>query len=121
MGKQKEKEIILEKILKQIKENNKLVFMQDVYQVMGMSRSVFYKLFPATSKEHKSIDEALEANRTLMKREIRDRLSENKNVVALLCLYRLLATPEERKALSQKEYEDKEAKNANNEIELKIE
>lgn len=95
--------------------------MQDVYQYLGMSSSTFYRLFPADSEDKQMIDEALEANKTIMKREIRDRLAENKNVVGLICLYRLLATPEERRALNQKENEDKDNNNDNTEIELKIE
>lgn len=112
------KKINLNQLLKEIKENPKIVFLQDVYQSLGMSSSTFYRKFPTDSDDYKAIIEALEANKTLMKREIRDRLAECKNPSGLIVLYRLLSTPEEMDALNSiyKAKTDSE-----NTIKLKIE
>lgn len=74
--------------------------MQDVYQSIGMSPSTFYRHYPTNSDEYEQINEALEANKTIMKREIRDRLAECKNPSGLVVLYRLLATDAEMDALN---------------------
>lgn len=104
-------------ITKLIKENPKIVFLQDVYQSLGWSSSTFYRRFPKDSNEYNEITEALDLNKTSMKREIRDRLMECKSPVGLIVLYRLLGTAEERKILNQKEQEENENKT---EIKLQI-
>lgn len=98
--KQKVKQNQLNQILKLIKENDKLVFLQDVYQAIDMPASTFYRTYPTDSDDYQLIVEALEANKTLMKREIRDRLAECKNPSGLVVLYRLLATDAEMDALN---------------------
>ena len=108
----------LEKILKLVRENPKIVFLQDVYQSIGMSSSTFYRQFPKDSEAYNEIVEALEANKTVIKRDIRDRLANCKSPVGLIVLYRLLGSTEERKALNQK---DDEVKSSEQEITLKVE
>ncbi len=85
---------------KNIKENPKIVFFQDVYESIGMSATTFYRHYPPGSEDYNRIAEALEFNRTKMKRDIRDRLAECKNPSGLVVLYRLLATDEEMDALN---------------------
>ena len=55
-----------------------------------------------------------------MKAIIRDRLLESKNTAALLALYRLIATPEERNILNQYKVDELEAKKNDNTIELVV-
>ena len=113
------KQELLQKALKNIEENQKIVFLTDVYQSLGISASTFYRQFPVDSNEYNDINDALEANKTLMKREIRDRLANCKSPVGLLALYRLLADDTERAALDSYRGEKKESKN--DEIIIKIE
>ena len=112
----------LSEILNLISQNNKCVFIQDVYQTIGVSASTFYKWFPTDSQDRKQIDEALELNKVSMKQAIRDRLLESKNSAALIALYKLLGTPEERSILStsQNTGTDVSLSSKNNDIELVI-
>lgn len=112
------KQELLEKAVKKIKENRKIVFLTDVYQSMGISCSTFYRNFPINSNGYNEIIEALEANKTLMKMEIRDRLAECKSPVGLLALYRLLGTQEERDALNS--YREEKITKSDETIELEI-
>lgn len=109
---------MLQKALKNIEENQKIVFLTDVYQSLGISASTFYRQFPVDSNEYNGINDALEANKTLMKREIRDRLANCKSPVGLLALYRLLGTQEERDALNS--YRDEKVTKSDETIELEI-
>ena len=109
---------MFQKALKNIEENQKIVFLTDVYQSLGISASTFYRQFPVDSNEYNNINDALEANKTLMKREIRDRLANCKSPVGLLALYRLLGTQEERDALNS--YRDEKVTKSDETIELEI-
>ena len=95
-----------EKILKLANElipnNDKVVFVQDFYELAGLSSSTFYRYIPSDSEDYKQIQDLIEPNRTQLKREIRDRLLECKNPTALVILYRLLATEEELNQLNSR-------------------
>ena len=112
------KQELLQKALKNIEENQKIVFLTDVYQSLGISASTFYRQFPVDSSEYNDINDALEANKTLMKREIRDRLANCKSPVGLLALYRLLGNQEERDALNS--YREEKVTKSDETIELEI-
>lgn len=111
--------IPIEKVLQKIKENKNWVFAHDVYQGLAISKNSFYSWYALNGDERQQIDEALELNKTQTKQIIRDRLLVSKSPIALLALYRLLSTPEERKILNQKDLEI-EAKKADNTIELVV-
>ena len=115
----KEKPSINE-IEKLIKQNSKILFIQDVYQILGISSTTFYNLFPVNSVGYNVITNALEANKTATKQIIRERLLSCKSPAALISLYRLLGTPEERKALNQRD-EEVTTKQEDQKIILKIE
>lgn len=87
---------------------------------MGISKNNFYLWYPVDSPDRLLIDEALDVNRTETKSIIRDRLLESKNTAALIALYRLLATPEERNILNQYKVDELEAKKNDNTIELVV-
>lgn len=116
----KMKKVPVEKIVELVKSNNNIVFYQDIYTSIGFSATSFNKWYPDGTEERELIDSALEVNRTATKKEIRNRLLESKNTAALLALYRLLATPEERNILNQYKVEELEAKKTDNNIELVI-
>ena len=69
--------------------------------------------------EYEEITALLDENKTSIKYVIRDRLLECKSPIALIALYRLLGTPEERNALNNKPAEESKDDN-NTEIELKM-
>lgn len=110
----------LKVVLDAIEKNERIVFHQDIYAFLKISRSSYYRHFPSESDEWKVIDEALENNKTNMKLVIRDRLAESKSPAALLSLYRLIATREERDALNSYRMEEIEAKENSKTIQLKI-
>ena len=101
-----------------IKGNDKILFLQDVYQSLGVGATTFYRWFPKDSEGYNKIVETLDFNKTSTKQMIRDRLLNCKTPVGLIALYRLLGTPEERKALNQR---DEEQVQTSREITLKIE
>lgn len=111
---------VLQKALKNIEEDQKIVFLTDVYGSLGISATQFYKLFPKGSEDYNTISEALELNKINMKREIRDRLAESDKPYSLLILYRLLADDFEREALNPpKDYNKKDTKQEET-IELEV-
>ena len=112
--------ITLSQVLKKIEENPRIVFNQDVYAALKIGHSSYYNYFKVGSAAYNEIQEALETNRTNMKQVIRDRLAESKSPAALLSLYRLIGTQEERDALNSYRVEELEAKNATKTIQLKI-
>lgn len=114
----KEKPSINE-IEKLIKENRKILFLQDVYNALDISASTFYKWYPKGSNDYNDITDALDNNRTSTKQIIRDRLLDCKTPVGLIALYRLIGTPEERKALNQRDEEQNQTENQK--VILKIE
>lgn len=111
----------IDEVVKIVNENPNLVYFQDVYNYLCISGTTFNRWYPVESEDRKLIEDALESNKTLTKRKIRDRLLESKNTAALLSLYRLLATREERDALNSYKVEEIEAKKSDNTIELVIE
>lgn len=114
------KQLPLSAIIKVVSENKQCVFYQDIYTSLGFSASSFNKWYPVDSQARVQIDEALEKNRTQMKSIIRDRLLESKNTAALIALYRLLGTQEERNILNQYKVDEIEAKKTDNTVELVI-
>ena len=114
------KKIPIEQVVQKIRENENCVFVQDVYELLDICRPTFYLWYKTDSPERLLIDEALETNRTKTKKIIRNRLLESKNTAALLALYRLIATPEERNILNQYKVEELEAKKSDNTIELVV-
>lgn len=112
----------LNEILKIINDNHQCVFIQDVYQSIAVSATTFYKWFPTDSSDRQVIDDALEHNKVQMKQAIRDRLLESKNSAALIALYKLIGTKEERQILSSSNQSgsDVSISSKNDDIELVI-
>ena len=91
-----------EKIFEQAKkeaEDTDTFFIEDVVSLVACSKATFYTFFPNNSEELDAIKEILGTNKVKKKREIRKLLAAGKGV-ELISLYKLLATDEERKALS---------------------
>jgi len=81
-------------------ESHSLYFIDDVVAFVACSRSTFYEYFPADSDESDNLKELLNRNKVSMKVKLRLRLSEGDKAAEILALYKLIATDDERRALS---------------------
>jgi len=90
---------LYEQAMRVIEERN-LFFIEDVVAFLPCDRSTFYAKFPPNSDESDTIKRALETNKIRTKSAIRHRLFNMDNPTAQIALYRMIATPEERDAIS---------------------
>lgn len=95
----------LSEVLKLIKNDTRIVFLCDLKTALGISNTTLYKWYPVESDDYSAIQDALDDNRTHTKQLLRDRFLESKSAAERIALYRLLASPEERKALNQRDEE----------------
>lgn len=84
----------------QVIEERNLFFIEDVVAFLPCDRATFYRKFAQGSDECDNIKRALETNKVRTKSAIRHRLFNMDNPTAQLALYRMIATPEERDAIS---------------------
>jgi len=94
-----DKEKILEQAKKVIKDNS-LYFIEDVVAFLPIRKSTFYSYFPIDSNEMDDIKELLDDNKISTKVKLRKKLEEGDKAAEILALYKLIATEDERKALS---------------------
>src|SRR5699024_4837893 len=102
----------LYKKAKEVIENNNLIFMQDVYDFLGISSSTFYKHFPVGEKRSNSLKEILQENKVGMRVGVRKSLMDSTSASALIAMMKIVGTDEEKKAVSKKYIEhstDKES------------
>lgn len=85
--------------IKSIEEEN-LYFIEDVISFLPISKPTFYDYFKVDSDELNYIKELLDGNKIRMKVKLRKKLSDGDKAAEILALYKLIATDEERKALS---------------------
>jgi hypothetical protein len=78
----------------------RLFFIQDVVDWLGVSKTTFYDHFKINSAELDTIKDALNTNRIRIKVSIRAKLAKGDKAAELLALYKLICTDEERKKLS---------------------
>lgn len=90
---------LYEQALQVIEERN-LFFIEDVVAFLPCDRATFYRKFPRGCDESDTINRALETNKVRTKSAIRHRLFNMDNPTAQIALYRMIATPEERDAIS---------------------
>ena len=84
----------------QVIEERNLFFVEDLVAFLPCDRATFYRKFPQGCDECDTIKRALETNKVRTKSAIRHRLFNMDNPTAQLALYRMIATPEERDAIS---------------------
>lgn len=72
----------------------------DVINGMDCGKSTFYERFPNGSSDLDEIKDALEKNKCRTKMTIRQKLYKSDSPTAWLSLYRMIATQEERDAIS---------------------
>lgn len=75
-------------------------FASDLIALLGISNSTFYDHFPTDSEKSNALKEKLNDNKVEMKLKLRQRLAEGEKAAEILALYKLIATDDERKALS---------------------
>lgn len=116
------KEEVKQLALDAILNDNRVVFLTDVFKMAGYTQDTFYRYCPKGSPEWQEVTEALDRNKGDMKKEIRDRLMGMNNPTALICLYKLLGTADERAALNNHKTKDDVAdnKDESNDIILEI-
>ncbi len=90
---------LYEQALQVIEERN-LFFIEDLVAFLPCDRATFYRKFPQGCDECDNIKRALETNKVRTKSAIRHRLFNMDNPTAQIALYRMIATPEERDAIS---------------------
>lgn len=89
----------------QIIKEKKHFFIEDVISYLGIAKPTFYKHFPIDSNEMNALKEELTKNKIDVKTSLRSKLHSSSSPTALLALYKLVCTDEERKKLSM-EYRD---------------
>ena len=92
-------EILKKQALEAI-EKHRLFFVVDVVAFLQCVKSVFYDHFPNESNDRKEIDEALNKNRIEVKTSMRSKWYKSQSAALQLALYKIICTPDERKALS---------------------
>lgn len=116
-----DKDELVQLCLYAIEADEHCVFFVDLYKKIGIDRKTFDTYIPRDSEEFEIIDEALKSNKGQMKKRIRDRLLDMNNPTALICLYKLLGTAEERDALNNHKVKDKDkSEDKDNDIILEI-
>ena len=89
---------------KYLEKNPKCLTMEDMYTGADIAKSTWYALFPVSERENIpewcELDDLLETNRIEVKSVIRDRLLECNNPTALIALYRLIGTQDDKDALN---------------------
>lgn len=90
---------LYEQALQVIEERN-LFFIEDLVAFLPCDRATFYRKFQQGCDECDNIKRALETNKVRTKSAIRHRLFNMDNPTAQIALYRMIATPEERDAIS---------------------
>lgn len=84
----------------QVIEERNLFFIEDLVAFLPCDKSTFYKHFRPESNEFNAIRSRLEENKVRTKSAIRHRLFNMDNPTAQIALYRMIATQEERDAIS---------------------
>ena len=116
----RKRNLTVDQVKELIQNNRNIVNIADILIELKLSKQTFYYYFPYDSDGLNEIKETLEGNKTKIKKIIRDKLLNCKSPAALIALYKLMGTQEEREALNAVT-KPKEEKKEDKEIELVIE
>lgn len=86
-------------------EKHKLFQIADVLAFIKCGKTAFYDHFPNESNDYKEIDDALTKNKVEVKSSLRSKWYKSNAPALQLALYKLIATNEERRALSMNSIE----------------
>ena len=92
-------EYLEETALKAI-EDNKLMFFNEIIAFLPCSSSTFFEHFPSNSEQYKRLKEKIDKNKITVKASMRGKWYKSNAPALQLGLYKLIATDEERRALS---------------------
>lgn len=100
-GKGYDTDKLYKQAVKDIQEH-KLYFDSDVYAYLGISKSTYYDHFPPNSDYSNSIKDYLRKNKVNTKVSLRNKMEVHKSASAIIALYKLIGTREERANLSDR-------------------
>lgn len=81
----------------QLISDYKILFVTDLIALLPFSKSTFY-VYGLDKSD--AVKEAIENNKTMIKQKLRAKWYESSTPTLQIALYKILATPEERKAMS---------------------
>lgn len=96
---QKNKEKAYKMALKAAETSN-AIYVQDVYEMIGISRSTFYHYFPNDSEQLDNIKRELRRNRSNIRMTVRDNMLNSKSSSSYIGLLKIVGTDDEKKALN---------------------
>lgn len=73
---------------------------EEIQNYVCVTTRTLYNHFPVGSERRNEINEAIETNRMKSRKSVRKEMLEKKDPSCLIALYKILATPDERKALA---------------------
>ncbi len=97
---------------KELIPKHKLIFVEDVIALIGISKSRFYELITGTSDEMDELRDLFDKNKIELKVSMRKKWFDSDNATLQMGLYKLLSTTEEHKKLQQT-YSETENTNTN--------
>ena len=115
----RKRNLTVDQVKELIQNNRNIVNIADILIELKLSKQTFYYYFPYDSDGLNEIKETLEGNKTKIKKVIRDKLLNCNSPAALIALYKLMGTQEEREALNAVA-KPKEENKEDKEIELVI-
>ena len=86
---------------KELIPKHKLIFVEDVVAMLGISKSRFYELITGTSDEMDVLRDLIETNKIALKVSMRKKWFDSDNATLQMALYKLTSTKEEHKKLQQ--------------------
>ena len=82
-------------------KKNRLIFIEDVCAMIGISKPTFYSHFPVNLDDFNELSNLLDENKISLKVSLRKKWFDSDNATTQLALYRLCATSDEHRKLNQ--------------------
>ena len=101
--------ILKEKAIEAIKKN-KLIFIEDICAMIGISKPCFYDHFKVDSNDYNELSRLLDENKISLKVALRKKWYDSDNATTQMALYKLCSTDTEHRKLQQN-YTDVTSKN----------
>ena len=80
---------------------NKLIFIEDIAAMCGISKNTLYDKFPIDSDDYHELSKMLEENKIALKVGLRKKWFDSDNATTQMALYKLCSTDIEHKKLQQ--------------------
>ena len=82
-------------------KKNKLIFIEDICAMLGISKPCFYDHFKVDSNDFNELSNLLDENKISLKVGLRKKWYDSDNATTQMALYKLCSTSEEHKKLQQ--------------------